>query len=699
MRYLVLLILLLFATAGVAQSYEVSRASFNGSQDDFCAVRRSDSSLVWVTNRRTDGLGVYMDVNGNTTSNLFTLAPGSKAAVSLSAIINSIYNEGPFCFGPGEKEIFFTGTVQGKGKTPNSLGIYHSRMESGQWTVPVMLPFQTAYGLVQAAHPTLSADGNRLYFSASLPGANGNSDIYYSDRSGGTWSNPVRLGEPVNTPGNEAFPFISRSGVLYYSTNQYSGGKDYDICSIDLSDAEASVKRLPEPMNSKRNDYGYWSNERDEAGFISSDREGLRDRVYEFKFVYPDFVDCSESMEMDLCYRISETEIIPVDSLPFRFEWEFGDGTFGRGLSNKHCYPKEGLYHLALNIYDTITNTVFARVSESDLLIEKPLAPFIRQEDRGNGVWDLTGRTEYLEGFVPTDFFWKIGTQRREQGEQVTVQLNTDTVQVNLIVSGVWPDGGRAQYCTFIMLFPEVGDQGSSGVLATSGEEPEENTPVAGVIPPEEQRTYFVEFHVSQEPVSLDSSLFADITYPITERAVDSLTYRYSVGSADNPYELYPVVQDMRNIGFSKSLVREERIVDFNSKVTWSGLIAFGSDEEINEYFEDFSDIRFQTNSGKISPESFRILNLIADAMEMRPDLVLHVTAHTDGDGSAEYNQKLSERRALSVLEYFRKAGIDPARITWEGKGESQPISDNVTDLGKRLNRRVEFEVRTVGKK
>ncbi|MFN8700286.1 MAG: OmpA family protein [Flavobacteriales bacterium] len=699
MRYLTLLLFILCGTAGVAQSYEVSRAQFNGSQDDFCAMRRSDSSLVWVTNRRTDGLGVYMDANDKTTSNLFTLSPGSKVALSLSAAINSISNEGPFCFGPGEKEIFFTGTVQEKGKTPNKLGIFHSRMESGQWTEPVMLPLQTAYGLVHAAHPSLSADGNRLYFSASLPGAIGNSDIYYSDRSGGIWSNPVRLGEPVNTPGNEAFPFIHASGVLYFSTNHHSGGKDYDIFSLDLNDQEASVKRLPEPMNSKRNDYGYWSNARDEAGFISSDREGMRDRVYEFKFVYPVFVDCSESTEMDLCYRISETEIVPVDSLPFRFEWEFGDGTFGRGLSNKHCFPKEGLYHLALNIYDTITNTVFARVSESDLLIEKPLAPYIRQEDRGNGVWDLTGRTEYLEGFVPTDFFWKIGPQRHERGEQVTVQLNSDTVQVNMIVTGVWPDGGSAQYCTFIMLFPEMDVQGPSDVLAASPEEPEEDTPQAGVILPEEQRTYFVEFHVSPDPVPLDSSLFADITYPITERAEDSLTYRYSVGSATNPYELYPVIQDMRDIGFTRSMVREERIVDFNSKVTWSGLIAFGSDEEINDYFEAFSAIRFQTNSGKISPESFGILDLIVDAMEMREDLVIRVTAHTDGDGSAEYNQKLSERRALSVVGYFKKAGIDPTRIAWEGRGESQPVADNSTEQGKGLNRRVEFEVRTVGKK
>jgi outer membrane protein OmpA-like peptidoglycan-associated protein len=66
---------------------------------------------------------------------------------------------------------------------------------------------------------------------------------------------------------------------------------------------------------------------------------------------------------------------------------------------------------------------------------------------------------------------------------------------------------------------------------------------------------------------------------------------------------------------------------------------------------------------------------------------------HTDTVGSAEYNQKLSERRADAVRRYLINGGIMPERIRTEGFGESKPVASNDTDEGRAQNRRVELRV------
>ena len=73
----------------------------------------------------------------------------------------------------------------------------------------------------------------------------------------------------------------------------------------------------------------------------------------------------------------------------------------------------------------------------------------------------------------------------------------------------------------------------------------------------------------------------------------------------------------------------------------------------------------------------------------------INVIGHTDSMGSAEYNQGLSERRAMAVKEYMVSEGIDATIIDVSGKGESEPVASNDTDEGRALNRRVEIHVGT----
>lgn len=101
--------------------------------------------------------------------------------------------------------------------------------------------------------------------------------------------------------------------------------------------------------------------------------------------------------------------------------------------------------------------------------------------------------------------------------------------------------------------------------------------------------------------------------------------------------------------------------------------------------------VLFDLNSAEITAETEQILGIAIALLTRDRSLELTVVGHTDSQGPAEINQELSLQRAQSVVSFMVAAGIDPDRITAEGKGSDEPIADNSTEEGRALNRRVEF--------
>jgi OOP family OmpA-OmpF porin len=102
--------------------------------------------------------------------------------------------------------------------------------------------------------------------------------------------------------------------------------------------------------------------------------------------------------------------------------------------------------------------------------------------------------------------------------------------------------------------------------------------------------------------------------------------------------------------------------------------------------------IQFEYDKAVIQPESFELCNEIVDVIQKNPRIKkISIEGHTDGDGSAKYNKKLSQKRADAVMKYFVEHGVDEARLQSVGHGEDKPIAENDTDEGKEKNRRVEF--------
>lgn len=108
------------------------------------------------------------------------------------------------------------------------------------------------------------------------------------------------------------------------------------------------------------------------------------------------------------------------------------------------------------------------------------------------------------------------------------------------------------------------------------------------------------------------------------------------------------------------------------------------------------SEVSFDYDSDRIKPAFQSTLDKLADVLRKYDRTVVHVVGHTDSTGSAEYNQRLSERRASSVANYLQSRGVDPARVRYEGRGESEPRDTNATEAGRQLNRRVEIYLKPI---
>jgi outer membrane protein OmpA-like peptidoglycan-associated protein len=108
------------------------------------------------------------------------------------------------------------------------------------------------------------------------------------------------------------------------------------------------------------------------------------------------------------------------------------------------------------------------------------------------------------------------------------------------------------------------------------------------------------------------------------------------------------------------------------------------------------SQTAFDTNSTTIKPGFYTTMDKVADVVIRYGKTTLTVVGHTDNKGTAEYNQKLSEQRALSVAQYLESKDVNPVRLATLGKGETDPIASNDSESGRQANRRVEIYVEPV---
>ncbi|HEY6007595.1 MAG TPA: OmpA family protein [Geobacteraceae bacterium] len=108
------------------------------------------------------------------------------------------------------------------------------------------------------------------------------------------------------------------------------------------------------------------------------------------------------------------------------------------------------------------------------------------------------------------------------------------------------------------------------------------------------------------------------------------------------------------------------------------------------------SDLLFDSNSFVLKGGAMDDLGKFAKVLTDYPQTTIVVTGHTDSTGSAEHNQRLSEKRAEAVKNVLVSEGVEPARVTTVGLGEGKPVADNKTEAGRAKNRRVDITIKPI---
>lgn len=244
---------------------------------------------------------------GNAYLKVYTAPLSSEGNLGTPSFADSELNSGAYHVGPivaeaDGKILYVTRTYTGKeGERQKVAGhkyrtqlleLYAYHKENGAW---VSEPFP--YNNVKeysVGHAALSTDESILYFSSDMPGGQGGTDIWYSERQAdGTWGSPINAGPTVNSAGDELFPSIGPDGTLYYSSDGFPGMGGLDIFrSTGNKDQWSNPENLKYPVNSASDDFAYLVYGEDESGFrgfLASDRKGGKgkDDIYSFSFAKP----------------------------------------------------------------------------------------------------------------------------------------------------------------------------------------------------------------------------------------------------------------------------------------------------------------------------------------------------------------------------------------------------------------------------
>lgn len=259
----------------------------NTQYSDFSPLLVNNSELIFSSSR-PESKKAFVSFNGGLEVdrmdiykiNLYKLSEEKNTNPTNFRELNTALHEGAATFSADGNEVYFTRTVKGsKNKNKNeilsSLQIYYSKKDTtGKWSEPISA-FSFNNQSYSVGHPSLSKDGQTLYFISDMPSGYGGTDIYYIEKNeAGKWvEEPINMGSEINTFRYELFPYITANGTLYFSSDGHYGMGQLDILSTKKQGKNwEKPTNLKPPFNSIGNDFGIVIDDNYFRGFFSSDR-------------------------------------------------------------------------------------------------------------------------------------------------------------------------------------------------------------------------------------------------------------------------------------------------------------------------------------------------------------------------------------------------------------------------------------------
>ena len=277
--------------------FTMEPVSFNTPFSEFGGISLEDE--VYFSSTRANS-GKKNGRNNEALYNVYKVFVNEDASFSgvydIDGDINSKYNDADAVISADgntmyfSRDSFYEKVFEKDGKLKKGVTHLFKVVKDGEKWVDVE-GFSINSSQYSIKNPALSKDGKYLYFASDMPSGFGGYDIYKSEiKEDGSLSEPVNLGDVVNTEGQEVFPYETKEGVFYFSSNGHLGLGGLDIFSAEFNNGEyTKVENLGRPANSVSDDFAFKFDEEATTGYLSSNRLGGKgsDDIYKITAIAP----------------------------------------------------------------------------------------------------------------------------------------------------------------------------------------------------------------------------------------------------------------------------------------------------------------------------------------------------------------------------------------------------------------------------
>ncbi len=618
-----------------------------------------ENGIVFVSSQLPTKEKVYEGRNGLKMMSIFLSRRDKEGNLQKSTIFSESFiskvHEGPLTFDITKDNIYFTRN-NNDGKNAKyaegfaRLKIYTAEKRGKDWSEAVELPFNE--NTSDACHPSISVNGDKLYFASNRPGGYGGMDLYVSEKVDGKWGKPVNMGPKINTPKNEVFPYIHADGTLFFASDGLPGNGGLDLFYVKTVKTKQELPvNMGAPFNTAGDDFGFIIDADMKNGYFTSNRIGGMgsDDIYSFN------VHQGEIFE-----NLKESSPVSYD---------------------KTVDITEGMHPITVFVYDRQTGKPIQDATVSYLnLDELSLSEVIADNGEGKQIQliksDGTFALEAVESKLKnklTDAIGKVilklpkgnkfvfsATKTTYSTQQTILKSNDPRTEIILLLD-------RPANCITVKGKVRNSDDGG---------------PIANAV-------------VSFAPEKGENQVI------VTDEIGN---FRYCIKCAD----IYKIYATKNSIASNLEAVKTEgidcsagdKIIELELKMNAPSSAEYtinnGSVFKLKNIYYNFDDV-------EIRPDARKDLDALYTLMYTFPDMEIELVSYTDCRGTDAYNIDLSQRRAASAVQYLALKGIAPQRMVAKGYGETMLINgctDGVacSEAQHRNNRRTEFKVTKSGR-
>lgn len=562
----------------------------------------------------------------------------------------SLLHEGPLTFDQFNENIFFTrnnskGTKTNYADGVSRLKIYSARRDKKAWIDVTELPFNDDKS--DACHPTISINGERLYFSSNRPGGYGGMDLYVCEKVNGKWGIPTNLGPKINTAKNETFPYIHNSGMLFFASDGLAGQGGIDIFyTSPLSTGGFDTpKNIGKSFNTNKDDFGLIVDADMKNGYFTSGRAGGagEDDIYSF------------SAPNGLLSSLDEEEANGVSGLG---KAKMAGMTIVHVLDRKTGKEIESATVSFMNLCEITASDLMG--SGTDLKMPSN-GTFPIDNSNVKVIHKLTDVKGETSSKMPKGCKYIINVVKQEYATR-QVLIKEDDTRTDIIIL---LDKGTDNVCVT-----------ANGVVIDKLNRPIPNA-IVNVL------------DSKGETVSVTSDAKGRFTTCV--RCSDNFRFQATKNDAISNAQLASTMMSNCN-AVTTPLEIELQITDMDNLES----AVLGDDSSmVQGKTYRLKNIYYNFNDASIRPDATRDLDNLVTLMKKFPDVEIELASHTDIRGTDEYNIDLSQRRASNAVLYLTKHGVDRHRVKAVGYGETR-LKVKCTECSEyehQRNRRTEVKI------